>query len=308
MSVRTMLETGLVRALLALARVLPRRALLALGSLAGGAAWLLDGRHRRIAAENLRLCYGSDARPAFVRRTVARCFRHFGRITLDSLGLFQRPYADLAPLVTYEGLEHLEQAYAGGRGVLLFTGHFGHWELTALMQGYLGLPLAVVARPLDNPGLERELLSLRSRSGNRVLYKRSAVREMLRALGARMAVAIVIDQDARGDGVFVPFFGRPASTTPTLALLALRTGAPVIPSFSVPRSDGTYHVVYEPPVQIERSGDRERDVLELTARCTAIVEHWVRRHPEAWLWMHRRFKTRPPSGTATVIPPSAEIR
>jgi KDO2-lipid IV(A) lauroyltransferase len=292
-SLRRAVETGLVRALLAITRILPRGAVLALGSCAGGLAWLLDGRHRRIAAENLRLCYGPDVPPAFVRRTVARCFRHFGRITLDSLCLFQRPYAELAPLVTYEGLEHLEQAYAAGRGVLLFTGHFGHWELTGLMQGYRGFPLAVVARPLDNPGLELELLRLRGRSGNRVLYKRSAVREMLRALGASIGVAIVIDQDARADGVFVPFFGRPASTTPTLALLALRTGAPVLPSFSVPRPDGTYHVVYEPPVAIERTGDRERDVLELTARCTAIVERWVRRHPEAWLWMHRRFKTRP---------------
>jgi KDO2-lipid IV(A) lauroyltransferase len=175
----------------------------------------------------------------------------------------------------------------------VFTGHFGHWELSGLMQGYLGLPLALVARPLDNPRLERILAALRERSGNRVLHKRNAVREILRALRERIGVAIVIDQDARGDGVFVPFFGQPASTTPTLALLALRSGAPVIPSFSVPQEDGTYRVVYEAPVEISPSGDRERDVLELTARCTAVVERWVRRHPEAWLWMHRRWKTRP---------------
>jgi KDO2-lipid IV(A) lauroyltransferase len=178
--------------------------------------------------------------------------------------------------------------------VLLFSAHYGHWELLALMQGYAGLPLAIVTRPLDNPRLERILLELRGASGNRILPKRQAVRSMLTALREGLSVAIAIDQDAHDDGVFVPFCGRLASTTPTLALLALRTGAPVIPFYAIPREDGTYLSVYEPEVVVERSGDRDADVERLTARCTAIVEGWVHARPEMWLWMHRRWKTVPP--------------
>jgi KDO2-lipid IV(A) lauroyltransferase len=106
-------------------------------------------------------------------------------------------------------------------------------------------------------------------------------------------VAIVIDQDARGDGVFVPFFGRLASTTPTLALLALRTGAEIIPCSCRPEGDGSYTIVYDPPVEVRESGDRDADLLRLTAECTAVIERWVRERPELWLWMHRRWKTRP---------------
>jgi len=292
---RYAVEAVAFRALVRLARVVPRRFMFALGALAGATACRIDRRHRRIAEENLRRAYGNSADDAFVRRVTRDCFKAFGRITFDSLALYHTPAEALRRLVTYEGLEHVRSAYSAGRGVLLFTAHFGHWELTGLMQGYLGLPLALVARPLDNPRLERILAGLRSRSGNRIVHKRQAVREMLKALHEGIGVAILIDQDARDAGVFVPYFGRPASTTPSLALLALRTGAPVIPSFSVPRDDGTYHVVYEAPVMIDRTGDRDRDVLELTARCTGIVERWVRLHPECWLWMHRRWKTGPPS-------------
>ena len=287
-------EAAAFRLLLLAARALPRRLLLAAGSFAGRLGCALDGRHRRIAEGNLLRALGGAMTTARARRLTRDCWRHFGRITFDTLSFPRLGPESADRLVRYEGLEHLREAYTRGKGVLIFTGHFGHWELAGLMQGHLGLPLSVVARPLDNPALERMLAELRSGSGNRIIYKRNAVKEILKGLREGLGVAIVIDQDARRDGIFVPFFGRLASTTPTLALLALRTGAPVIPCFSTPEPDGTYRVVYEPEVVPEQTGDRDEDILRLTARCTAIIERWVRRRPEVWLWMHRRWKTRPP--------------
>jgi len=293
--VRFWIEAAGFEILGVLARILPRRALLGIGSFAGTLGYLLDGRHRRIALDNLEHAFGGtlDARAA--RRIVLGCWRHFGRITLDSLTFSGIGPDAIDRLVRYQGLEHIQKAYERGRGVLLFSAHFGHWELIALMQGYLDMPLTLVARRLDNPHLERQLAALRCRSGNRIVHKRNAVRGMLQAIGEGIGVAIVIDQDARSTGVFVPFFGRQASTTPTLALLALRTGAAVIPTYSVPRPDGTYLVVYEPEIELRSTADRDADILDLTARCTARIECWVREHPELWLWMHRRWKTRPPS-------------
>jgi KDO2-lipid IV(A) lauroyltransferase len=190
--------------------------------------------------------------------------------------------------------------------VLLFSGHFGQWELTALMQGFVGLPLILITRPLDNPALERMLADLRSRSGNRVVHKRNAVREMVKALREGIGVAIVIDQDALKDGLFVPFFGRLASTTPTLARIALRTGAAIVPTFSIPREDGTYRVVYGPEVDVRKTGDMDADAHRITAECTATIERWVRAYPEHWLWMHRRWKTpAPPSPGEPALPDAA---
>lgn len=293
MKLRHAIEALTFRLLLILAQVTPRRLLLAAGSLAGELGYLLDTRHRTIALNNVRQALGAEIDDGEDRRIVRRAWRHFGRITLDSLN-FSRFTADcVGSLVHYEGLEHIRNAYADGRGVLLYSAHFGHWELTALMQGHLGLPLSLVARPLDNPRLERMLAALRGLSGNRVIHKRNAVRDILRTLRRGEGVAIVIDQDARRKGIFVPFFGRPASTTSTLALAALRTGATVVPTYSLPRADGSYTIVYEPPLAFEPSEDREADVRELTARCTARIEEWIRRRPELWLWMHRRWKSQP---------------
>lgn len=286
-------EAACFRLLLALARLAPRRWLLALGSLAGGLGYLLDRRHRRIALENLAQTLGAEHEAHEIRRIARACWRHFGRVTLDTLCFPRFRRADLGRIVRYEGLEHIRAAYASGRGVLLFSGHFGHWELIALMQGFLDLPLALVTRPLDNPYLERLLAELRSRSGNRIVHKRHAVREMLKTLHARQGVAIVIDQDARRRGVFVPFLGRLASTTPTLAHLALRTGAAVVPVHSVPLPDGTYRVIYGPEVAVQPTGDLAADTLQVTGACTALLESWVRSRPELWLWMHRRWKTQP---------------
>ena len=126
---------------------------------------------------------------------------------------------------------------------------------------------------------------------------RLAARGMLKTLRGGGGVAILIDQDARDTGVFVPFFGRPASTTPALASLALKTGAAVVPVFSVPQPDGSYRVIYQAPVPIQPSGDHDADVLRITADCTTIIERWVRSHPQLWLWMHRRWKTVPVGST-----------
>lgn len=307
MSLRHAIESLAFRSLLTLARVTPRRLLLGLGTRAGDLGYLLNARHRKIALDNVHQALGPELAPAEARRIVRESWRHFGRITMDSLN-FSRFTADcVGELVHYEGLEHIRSAYAEGRGVLLFSAHFGHWELTALMQGHMGLPLSLVARPLDNPDLERMLAELRGMSGNRVIHKRSAVRDILRTLRDGGGIAIVIDQDARRRGVFVPFFGRPASTTPTLALAAIRTGAVVIPTYSLPRADGSYTVVYEAPVAVRISEDRDADVLKLTAECTARIEGWIRAHPELWLWMHRRWKSQPPSAADEPLTPSSDV-
>jgi len=289
---RQVVEAAAVETAFRAARVLPRRALLGLGAWCGAGIGRIDRRHTAIARSNLREAFGD--RPEAERETTLRaCWRHFGRITFDALAFPQLNESALGRVLKIEGIENARAALAEGRGVLVFSAHYGHWEAGAYAMGLLGIPFAVIARPLDNPLLDRRLVALRGGTGNAVIPKRRAVRETMRALAAGTAVAILIDQDAREDGVFVPFFGRPASTTPTLALLALRTGAPIVPVFARVEQDGTITVHVQPVVPAEPTGDRDADVVRVTAACTAVVESWVRRDPEQWLWMHRRWKTVP---------------
>jgi KDO2-lipid IV(A) lauroyltransferase len=163
-----------------------------------------------------------------------------------------------------------------------------------LIPSVYGYPISVMARTADNSSIERELGRLRRRFGNRVIPKRSALRESLRTLRSGGVVAILIDQNvAEREGVFVEYFGRPACTTPSLALLALKTDAVVVPGFCVRSDDGAHRVVVEPPVPVERTGDRARDVVVNTQRFTDVIERYVRMYPDHWLWMHRRWKTQP---------------
>jgi KDO2-lipid IV(A) lauroyltransferase len=289
--VRQLAEAAAVETAFRLAGIVPRRTLLALGAACGALAGRLDRRHTGIARENLKAAYGDALAPAERERLVRACWRHFGRITFDALAFPRLDQGALGRVLNVVGIEHAQRALAAGRGALIFSAHYGHWEAGAYAMGLLGIPFAVIARPLDNPLLDRRLVALRGGTGNAVIPKRRAIRETMRALAAGTAVAILIDQDARGDGVFVPFFGRPASTTPTLALLALRTEAPIVPVFARVEPDGTITVHVEPIVLTRPTGDREADVVRVTAACTAVVESWVRRNPEQWLWMHRRWKT-----------------
>ena len=296
--IRTAVEAGAFRTLLATSNVLPRAAIARLGGAAGALVGRIDRRHSAIALQNLRAAFGPVLGDDGALRILRACWRHFGRITLELLAARGLRPGDVGRMARVEGLEHLRHAQAAGRGVLQFTGHIGNWELGALLQAMLGFPMTVVARPLDNRRLERMLAELRTSTGNRLVHKRRAARELLATLADGGTVAMLIDQDAREAGLFVPFFGRLASTTPALATLALRTGATVLPVCCLPEQDGRYRMIYEPPLTVERTGRRDEDALRLTAACTARIEAWVRAEPHLWLWMHRRWKTRPPAERA----------
>jgi Kdo2-lipid IVA lauroyltransferase/acyltransferase len=196
------------------------------------------------------------------------------------------------------GEEHFAAARARGRGVFLLSAHFGGWELGAIRAGLIAEPIAPVVRPLDNPLLEKELERRRTRFGNRLIAKRDAAREVLRTLRDNGTVAILVDQNVLpGEGVFVPFFGRLAATTPALALFQLKTDAAVVPAFVRPEGGGRYRLELGAPILADefRSGDADRDeaVRRATARYMEVTEAVVRSKPEAWLWMHDRWKTRP---------------
>jgi KDO2-lipid IV(A) lauroyltransferase len=190
--------------------------------------------------------------------------------------------------------------------VLLFTGHFGFWEINALVHALAIHPMAVLARPLDNPLLHDLLESVRRSTGNSVIYRRGALRKVLRALGENQAVAVLIDQHIQtADAVFVDFFNRPAATTSALGALALRTGAPVIPVFALPLPGGRFRMVYEHPVAPPRADDPDA-IRQFTQRCTDVLEMYVRRYPNLWLWMHRRWRdVGPPLETVGGMFPAA---
>jgi len=195
--------------------------------------------------------------------------------------------------VEFEGVERTRSAYALGKGVLFITGHFGSWELHSLAHALEFEPIGVLARALDNPLLNDLLERIRERTGNSVIYRRGTVRRVMRALEARHGVAILIDQHIMSrDAIYVEFFSRPAATTSLVAALALRTGAPIVPVFALPLPGGRYKLIYEHPVE-PPPAEAADAIHEFTQRCTDVLEMYVRRNPEQWLWMHRRWRELP---------------
>jgi KDO2-lipid IV(A) lauroyltransferase len=286
---RHRLEYALVRAISGGVALLSMATVRHLGTGLGRAAYHVDAFHRRIALDNLRHAF--PARSEQERRGIARdMFAHFGSLLLELMKFEHLSEQDMLRLVDSEGGERVSQAYQQGRGVLFFTGHFGYWEMQAITQPLYARPVSVLARPLDNPLLHDLLQRIRTRTGNTVIYRQGAIRKVLRELAANRGIALLIDQHLHTpDAVYVDFFRRPAATTSALAALALRTGAPVIPVFALPLPGGRYRFVYEHAVEPPRS-DAPDAIREFTQRCTDVLEMYVRRHPELWLWMHRRWR------------------
>lgn len=288
---RDRLELGAVRAAGWLLTRLGPAAADRLGGNLGGLLWALGRHRRRVALANLRHAFPGLGDTA-CRRLGAASAGHLGRSLVDLVRSGRWDPARLAAAVEWRNPERLEAALAAGRGVIVATAHLGAWELAALALGArLGESFLVVARRLDNPLLDRELNRLRTRFGGRVVDARGAARAALRQLRSGGAVGLLVDQRVlRVHAVEVPFFGRPARSSPLAARLADRSEALLLPM--VCRREGPERCSLEwlEPIDVRSLAPAERAVVPLTARLTAVVEARIRRHPEQWLWLHDRWR------------------
>ena len=268
--------------------------MLGAGTLLGRAFYLFDRGHRRLAVRNLQAAFPVRSRRRSAARSRAEMFAHFGRLLVVAAEVQHDAPGQMLARVEFEGEERVRPgARAAAAACCSSPATSASGRSTRSCTRLTLEPMAVLARPLDNPLLHDLLESVRTATGNSVIYRRGAIRRVLRALEANQAVAVLIDQHMQpADAVYVDFFNRPAATTSALAALALRTGAPVVPVFALPLPGGRFRMVYEHAVEPPR-GDDEDAIREFTQRCTDVLEMYVRRYPELWLWMHRRWRDVP---------------
>lgn len=286
----------IIKTLGGLPRPLARAAAIALS----WTIYLLHVRLRRVGMRNLALAF-----PEKTRRERARILRgvftSLGR-QLAEVCLFPKyTLENVGKVVVYDGFENFERALACGKGVLFLTAHLGAWELSAFTHSLYGHPLHIVMRPLDNVYLDRLMRRYRTMHGNSTVDKDDFVRGLLSAMKAGETVGILMDTNMTPpQGVFADFFGIPACTASGLARIALRTDAAVVPGFTIwDPALRKYRLRFDPPLKLTRTGDDDADVLANTALFTKVIEKYVRKYPDQWLWVHRRWKTRP-AGEATL--------
>ncbi len=273
---------------------LPRDASRALGALCGAAAFRLLRRLRAVGRRNLQIAFPSTTE-ADRERILRAEYRQLGHHLAEFALMAGYDRQTISKLIAYEGLEHFERASSRGRGVLVLTGHLGAWELSSFFHAMMGFPMGMVIRRLDNPLVDRYVNAIRCMHGNRVLHKDDFARGLISEMKAGRTVGILMDTNMTPpQGTFVPFFGVSACTGSGLARIARKTGAAVLPGFLLEEPGGRYRLHFGEELAIDSTEDGERDASTNTARFTAVLEDYIRRFPEQWLWMHRRWKTRPP--------------
>ncbi len=274
--------------------VLPEPIAQGLGAVLG---WLFGSVlrvRRRVVDENLARAF-PDADPAWRRRVGAASYRHLGREAVAMFRLAGTSPERVRAVTEVEGLEELRETLAGGKGVVMVTGHLGNWEMGGAAVAARGVPVDAVVQLQRNQRFDEDLRRARERLGMHVMSKQSAPRAVLKSLRDGHLVALVADQNVLRGAVFVDFFGIPAASARGPAVFALRTGAPLWVGAALRVSGGTrrYRIVIR-PVTVEPTGDQEEDVRRMTRACLAVLEEWIREAPEQYFWLHKRWKTRPP--------------
>ena len=287
----TVLSRAAAGVLVRLLQALPSGAVDALARAVATLAWGL-GIRRRVTLDNL--AHAFPERPAAERRAIGRAaYTNMARVVVDALRTLGASRAQLLAEVEVDDFGPVERALAGGKGLLVATAHLGSWELFGAAMAQR-VPLHAVVRPLRG-GVNARLVEARQRAGLRLIPARGALSGMVAALRRNEVVAMLVDQAIGGKhALFVPFFGRPAATTPALSMAAVRTGAPTLVVVAL-RENGRLRFRVEGPFEMEDTGDRQRDLWTHTARLTAALERIVRQAPEQWLWLHRRWKLAPPA-------------
>ena len=265
-----------------------------LGSSLGGLLYIALKKRRRIALENLQIAFGDEMSTDERAQICRKSFQQIGKTAIEFLRFPKLTFENIWEEVTVEGKEHLIDALNQGKGAIVFLPHLGNWELLALVYGALIPDRAkAIAFPLKNRHLNALVSQYREWLSLKLITRRQAVRETLRALKGGYAVGFFADQNAGREGVFVNFFGKPASAVRGPATLALKTGAPLLLSMDIRQPDDRHHVIITPEIDLDISGDLERDVQTNTAHILKILETYIRQYPDQWLWTHNRWKTQP---------------
>ncbi|WP_348268447.1 lysophospholipid acyltransferase family protein [Edaphobacter paludis] len=295
---REWVEFCVVRMFVGCLGILPRRLARAVGAGIGWLAFQLLGRLRKVGLRNLELAF--PMKPASERETILRAvYRNLGYLLAEFCQMPGYTREQASRFIHYDGLENYLTARERGKGVLVLTGHLGAWELSSFYHSLMGYPMGMVIRRLDNPLVDEFVNRIRCLHGNRVIHKDDFARGLIATMRAGETVGILMDTNMTPpQGVFVPFFGVQACTASGMARIALKTGAAVVPGFLFwEQREQRYVLRFGEELNLVRTADSEEDAVANTALFTSVIERYVREYPEQWLWMHRRWKTRPPGET-----------
>jgi KDO2-lipid IV(A) lauroyltransferase len=291
---RHRLEYALVWPVVKILGAMPRSLARAAAIMLAGAVYHLHGRLRKVGLRNLEIAYPEMA--AAARRKIVRgVFVSLGRQLAEFCQFPRYTRDNVAQVAVYEGFENFDAAQRRGKGVLFLTAHLGGWEVGSFVHSIHGHTMRIVVRALDNPYLDRLVERYRTLHGNSTFEKQDFARGLISAMRAGETVGLLMDQNMTPPaGVFVDFFGVPACTASGIARVALRTDASVVPAFTIwDDVRRKYRITFAPQLTLPKTGDDERDVLNATQLFTSVIEEYVRKSPDQWLWVHRRWKTRP---------------
>jgi KDO2-lipid IV(A) lauroyltransferase len=279
--------------LLKLIGLIPRKLAQRIADLLGRILFSVVKKHRRIAIDNLTYAFGHEKQPKEIEKIARRVFINLVQVVFEigwSLNLKESQFTEHFKI---DGYHNIKNAYQKGRGVLALTAHFGNWELLTVIGAMIKFPINIVVRPLDFKPLDYFIFNLRTRFGGKIIPKERSIHEIIRSLHRGDIVVLLMDQNVDWyEGVFVDFMGHRACTNKGLALLALKTGAPVVPVFMVREKSG-FRAEFGPEIFTVKTGDRQKDIEINTQEYNRVIENFIRRYPDQWFWVHQRWKTKP---------------
>jgi KDO2-lipid IV(A) lauroyltransferase len=281
------------KALLKFLGLFSRRWVARIADFLGGILFNVAKKHRRIVLDNLTYAFGHEKQPEEIEKIARQVFINLVHVVLEIAWSLQLDERHLSKHFKIDGYHHIKKAYEKGKGVLVLTAHFGNWELLSVIGGMIKFPQSVVVRPLDFKPLDHFVFKLRTRFGGKIMPKQRSFRKIIRRLHRGEMVYLLMDQNVDWyEGVFVDFMGHRACTNKGLALLALNTGAPVVPVFMVREKSG-FRAEFGPEIITVQTGDRQKDIEINTQEYNRVIENVVRRYPDQWFWVHQRWKTKP---------------
>jgi KDO2-lipid IV(A) lauroyltransferase len=271
--------------------LLPEGFALWMGRQLGSLGYYLDWEHRKVALQNLSLAFGQEKSTSEIRTIAKRTFQNLGMMAIEFFRIPGMNTETFKKKVSVEGLDEALKLLEKKKGGLLLVGHFGNWELMGFMSKMIGNPILVIAKPIKQERIDRWITGIRKVAGLEMIPPENASRKVIRALSENRVIGILIDQRAkRSRGVWADFFGRKAPTAPGLAVLALKTGAPVVPVFMVRNGFQKHRLIIKEPLELIHTGDFEKDVAANTQLFNQTLESMVRQYPDQWFWLHRRWE------------------